>query len=74
MLRRVEIRVVPRAKRNAVEIGPAGELTVRVTAPPEDGRANDAVREALAEHFGVARSRVAIVRGHTARRKVVEIG
>lgn len=74
MPRRVEVRVIPRAKRNAVETGPAGALVVRVTAPPEDGRANDAVREALAEHFGVARSSVVIVRGQASRRKIVDIG
>lgn len=72
--RRLEIRVIPRAKRNAVEADGQGAITVRVTAPPEDGRANDAVREALADHFRVKRSQVRIIKGVTARRKVVEIG
>lgn len=66
--------MIPRARRNAVEADPAGALTVRVTAPPEDGRANDAVREALADHFNVKRSAIRIIRGEASRRKVVEIG
>src|SRR5690349_20302334 len=49
--RTVAVRVIPRAKRRAVEPQPDGSLLVRVTAPPEDGRANDAVLEAVAEHF-----------------------
>ena len=50
--------MIPRAKRSAVEIDATGAITVRVSVPPEDGRANDAVRELLAEHFNVRRSAV----------------
>ena len=71
-MRRIEIKVQPRAKRNAVE-DVDGLLTVRVTAPPEDGKANDAVRDLLAKHFDLPRSKVRIVRGLTSRRKVVEL-
>ena len=70
----VAVRVIPRARRRAVEPQPGGGLVVRVTEPPEDGRANDAVREALAGHFGVKRSAICILRGATSRRKVVAIG
>lgn len=70
---RYEVRVIPRARRRAVESGGGGALTVRVTEPPEDGRANAAVLEALAEHFGVPRRRVVLVRGATGRRKVIEV-
>lgn len=72
--RRIEIRVIPRAKRNVVETDAGGALTVRVTAPPEGGRANDAVRDALADHFNVKRSAISIIKGETSRRKVVRIG
>ncbi len=48
-------------------------LRVRVTAPPEAGRANEALIAVLAAALGIAKSRVRIVRGHTARTKQVEI-
>ncbi len=67
------IRVQPRAKRNAVVADASGALKVYVTAPPEDGRANEAVIELLAEHFGVKRRQIEIVSGEKCREKVVRI-
>ena len=49
------------------------ELIVRTTAPPVDGRANDAVVRLLAKRLKVGRRSVTIVRGRHSRRKVVEI-
>jgi len=66
------IRVTPRAKQNKI-VESDGVLRVYTTVVPEDGRANSAVTEMLAEHFGVAKSRIKIVRGVTARDKVIEI-
>lgn len=67
----VEVR--PRAARNEI-VGRAGTaLRVRVTAPPVGGAANDAVRELLAEALGCPRSVVEIVRGASARTKLVRI-
>ena len=68
-----QIRVQPRAKRNAVTKLPDGSLKVYVTAPPEDGRANDAVVETIAEWLGVKRRQVEIIRGATSRNKVVRV-
>ena len=70
---RVEVRVVPRARRRGVERGSDGTLTVRVSQPPEDGRANAAVQAALAEYFRVPHSAVRIVRGATSRRKLIDV-
>ena len=50
-----------------------GSLKVYVTAPPEDGRANEAVIEAVAEWLGVKRRQVEIIRGATSRNKVVRV-
>jgi uncharacterized protein (TIGR00251 family) len=69
----VVVQVRPRSGRRAVEVRADGSLLVRVTEPAEDGRANAAVIEALAAHFGVARRLVSIARGATSRRKLVEI-
>jgi uncharacterized protein YggU (UPF0235/DUF167 family) len=48
-------------------------LVVRVTAPPVDGRANDAVCRLIARQLRVARGRVSVVRGASARDKLVEV-
>ena len=69
----VAVRVVPRAKAPGVSVGPDGTLTVRVAAPAEDGRANRAVIEAVAEHLHLPRSVVTMVRGRTGRRKLLQV-
>ena len=69
----INVRVQPRASRDRVLGFRDGGLRVSVTAPPQDGRANTALLELLADGLGVARSRLRIVRGHTARDKVVEV-
>jgi uncharacterized protein (TIGR00251 family) len=68
-----EIRVTPRARQNKVQRQPDGSLKVYVTAPPEDGRANEAVVDVIAEWLGVKRREVEIVRGTTSRNKVVRV-
>ena len=67
------VRVQPRAKRNAVQLAAGGGLKVYVTAPPEDGRANEAVVELLAERLRLKRRQVEIISGETNRNKVVRI-
>jgi uncharacterized protein len=71
----VELRVwlQPRALRTDVVGDRNGALVVRVTAPPVDGKANAALCALLAERVGVPTSRVSVVRGATARDKVVRI-
>ncbi len=69
----LQIRVRPRAGRNTVEIGDSGQVTVRVTAAPERGRANRAVVALLAKELGVSKSSVTVARGLTSRDKVVRI-
>ena len=70
---KVDVHVIPRAKRATVERLADGGLRVRVTQPPEDGRANAAVIEMVARRFGVPRRAVTIVRGATSRQKLIEI-
>lgn len=67
------LRVQPKAKRNAVVGEQAGALKVAVTAPPEDGRANEAVLALLREVFNLQRSQVVLLSGQTNRNKVVLI-
>ena len=67
------VRVTPRAKQNRVQPQEDGSLKVYVTAPPEDGRANEAVVGIIAEWLGVKRRDVEIVRGATSRNKIVRV-
>ena len=73
MIRRLQVRVTPRARSSSIETSPDGTLLVKVREPAEDGRANAAVVKALAEHFGVPKRAVVIVRGLASRQKVVEV-
>ncbi len=68
-----EVHVRPRASHSAVAGVYDGVLALRVCAPPADGQANDAVIDLLATTFGVRTSAVEIVRGASARRKLVRI-
>ncbi|HVM60351.1 MAG TPA: DUF167 domain-containing protein [Verrucomicrobiae bacterium] len=67
------VRVTPRARQNKVQRQADGSLKVYVTAPPEDGRANEAVVETIAEWLGVKRRDVEIVHGATSRNKIVRV-
>ena len=67
------IRVTPRAKRDLVRCDPGGTVKVYVTVPPEDGRANAAVVELLADWLGLKRRQVRIAQGATNRNKLAAI-
>ena len=67
------MRVQPRARRDEIVGERAGAVLVRVTAPPVEGKANAALCRLLAKQLGLPRGKVAIVRGGSARDKLVEI-
>ncbi|HSA94247.1 MAG TPA: DUF167 domain-containing protein [Terriglobales bacterium] len=70
---RFAVKVQPRAKRNAI-VGQLGDaLKIALTAPPLEGRANQALVEFLAEILNVPRSSITIAAGQSSRRKVVAI-
>jgi uncharacterized protein YggU (UPF0235/DUF167 family) len=65
--------VSPGARRSEL-VGRYGDgWKVRVAAPPEAGRANEAVLDLLADHLALPRRSLSIVSGHTAREKVVQM-
>lgn len=68
----IAVRVTPRASRNAVLVE-EGAIRVYVTTVPEDGKANAAVQKLLAKALGVAKSRLVLIRGATARDKVFRL-
>lgn len=67
------VRVTPRASRDTIEGEYNGALRIRLTAPPLDNHANDALRHLLAEHLNLPVSAVRILSGETSRTKRVEI-
>lgn len=70
---RVRLRVSPGAN-SAHVVGRHGEAwKVRVAAPPEGGRANEAVVRLLAETLSLPREAVTLVSGHGARDKIVQL-
>ena len=69
------IKLQPRASASEIvpHRGIGVELRVKVTAPPVDAAANDALIRLLAERFDCPRSRVEILRGHTSRHKIIKL-
>lgn len=67
------LAVMPRAKRTQADGLHDGALRVRLAAPPVDGKANDRLLAWLASELGCPRHDLSLLRGHTARRKWVQI-
>lgn len=70
---KLNVKVVPKASRNEIAGWLGNALKVRVAAPPEAGRANDAVEALIAEALGLPRSQVRLIAGAASARKIVEI-
>lgn len=68
---RLQLHVQPGASRTGIAGLHGDALKVRVAAPPAEGRANRELLDFLAELLGVARARIALVKGETGRRKTV---
>ncbi len=69
----LSIKLQPRASKNEIGGALGDELRVKVTAPPVDAAANEALVRFLAEVLNCPRNRVALVRGHTSRHKSIKL-
>lgn len=67
------VKVHPRAKKNAITGALGDALKVSLTAPPTDGKANDACVEFFAKILKVPRSSISIAAGHSSRNKVIRV-
>lgn len=67
----LSVKLQPRASRTEIGAAQGDELKIKVTAPPVDSAANEALGELLAEKLGCARGRVELIRGHTSRHKTL---
>jgi uncharacterized protein (TIGR00251 family) len=68
----ITVHVIPRSRKNVLQ-WEQDHLKARLTAPPVDGAANEALQELLAERLALPRRAISIVRGAASRQKVVEI-
>lgn len=66
-----KIRTQPNAKESKIIIG--NPIRVYTTAVPADGKANESVIKLLSDYFGIAKSKIKIIRGETSRDKIIEI-
>ncbi len=69
----VSVKAKPGARQERVEAHPDGSLEIWVREPPEEGRANEAIRAKVAEHFSVPKRDVELVRGATSRVKLFRV-
>ena len=65
----ITVKVTPKASRNSVLGAEETWLRIALTAPPVDGKANEAARRFLAEALDVSKSSVSLLSGQTARLK-----
>lgn len=71
---KLEIRLTPGARHDRITAQENGQVKVRVTSPPVEGRANGHMLKLLARSLRVPKSSLKILRGQTSRTKLVEIG
>jgi uncharacterized protein len=69
----IAVRLQPRARANEIVDERDGVVVIRVTAPPVDGRANEALCRLIAARARVGVRRVSVVRGAGAREKIVRV-
>jgi uncharacterized protein (TIGR00251 family) len=70
----LHVKVTPKSSRDEiVEKLEDGTWKIKVTAAPERGKANEAVCELIASHFGIPKSRVEVIAGNTARLKQIRV-
>ena len=69
----LSVKLQPRASINEIGEPLGAELRIRVTAPPVDAAANEALVQLLADRLDCARGRVELVRGYKSRHKVVKL-
>ena len=69
----IAVRIQPRASKNGIMRMEDGSLKIRLTAPPVDGAANEALIAYLSEALAISKSSIEIVSGHTGRQKIIRV-
>jgi uncharacterized protein (TIGR00251 family) len=69
----IEVKVEPRSSRKGISGIMENVVRVKLTAPPVGGEANEQLIEVMSEATGARKSDIRIVRGHSSKKKVIEI-
>jgi len=70
---KINVKVVPKSSINMVQTELDGSLKVKLTAPPEKGKANEQLVEILAKHYHINKSKIKILKGMASKMKVIEV-
>lgn len=70
---KISVKVKPNARENSIKQLENGSYEVRVSVPPEKGKANDKVIELLAKELRIAKSRIIFIKGETSKEKLFKI-
>lgn len=71
----IKVKIIPRSSANKVEKLPGSDndYKIRLTAPPVDNKANQALIRLLSEYFDVPKQSISILKGATKRQKLIEV-
>jgi len=69
----LSVKLQPRASANEIGEALGSELRIKVTAPPVEAAANEALVKLLAQELDCPRNRIELVRGHTSRHKTIKL-
>lgn len=70
---KIQVRIKPNSKKPGIEKAEDGTWIVSVKEPAIEGKANEALLKAVALEFGLAPSRINLLRGHKSKWKILEI-
>lgn len=69
----LQVKVIPNASKNSIEGFHGDALKIKITAPPDKGKANQALIEYLSEQLDIPKSQIEILSGETSRMKKIKI-
>lgn len=72
-MKRIAIKIIPNAKKEEIIKEGENHFKIKVRAPAQEGRANEALVEALSTYFDIPKSCIKIARGKLAKNKIIEI-
>ena len=72
-MRKIEVRVIARARKEGIEKISENNYRIKVQAPPEKGKANKRIIELISKELGIKKNTVRIISGETSSKKIIKI-